>query len=44
VFGNKAMRRILGLKREAVTGGWRKVNNGQLHNFHLSPSNIRVNK
>jgi hypothetical protein len=32
------LRRILGLKRDEVTGGWRKLHNEELHNLYSSPS------
>jgi hypothetical protein len=43
-FGNKVLRRILGLKRDEVTGGWRKLHNEELPNLHYSPSIIRMIK
>jgi hypothetical protein len=39
VFENRVLRRILGLRRDEVTGGWRKLNE-ELHNLHSSPSNV----
>jgi hypothetical protein len=36
--------RIFGPKRDEVTGGWRKLHNGKLHNSYSSPSIIRVIK
>jgi hypothetical protein len=36
--------RIFGPKRDAVTGGWRKVHNEELHGSYYSPSIIRVIK
>jgi hypothetical protein len=39
-FENRVLRRIFGLKRDEVTGGWRKVHNEELHNFYSSPSII----
>jgi hypothetical protein len=33
---------ILGPKREEVMGGWRKLYNGQLHNFYTSTNIITV--
>jgi hypothetical protein len=36
-----ALRRIFGLKRDEVTGGWRKLYNEELHNLYSSPSIIR---
>jgi hypothetical protein len=32
VFENRVLRRIFGLKSEEVTGGWRKLQNEELHN------------
>jgi hypothetical protein len=29
----RVLRRIFGLKRDEVTGGWRKLHNEQLHNL-----------
>jgi hypothetical protein len=31
VFENKVLRRIFGLKRDEVVGGWRKLHNEELH-------------
>jgi hypothetical protein len=44
VFENRVLRGIFGLKRDGVTGGWRKLHNEELHNLHSSPSIIRINK
>jgi hypothetical protein len=44
VFKNRELRRIFGPKRDEVTGGWRKLNNDELHNLYFSPSTIRMNK
>jgi hypothetical protein len=38
------LRRILGSKRDEVTGGWRKLHNEDLHNLYPSPSIIRIIK
>jgi hypothetical protein len=38
------MLRILGPKREEVTGGWRKLHNEELHNLYSSQSIIRMIK
>jgi hypothetical protein len=38
------LRRIFGLKRDEVMGGWRKLHNEELHNLYSSPSIIRVMK
>jgi hypothetical protein len=44
VFENRVLRRILGPKRNGVTGEWRKLYNEELHNLYSSPSIIRVIK
>jgi hypothetical protein len=31
VFENRVLRRIYGPKREEVVGGWRRLNNEELH-------------
>jgi hypothetical protein len=31
MFGNRVLRRIYGLKRDEMTGGWRKLHNEKLH-------------
>jgi hypothetical protein len=33
VFGNRVLRRIFGLKRNEVIGGWRKLYNEELNNL-----------
>jgi hypothetical protein len=38
VFKNWVLRRIFGLKRDEVIGGWRKLKNYELHNLYSSPS------
>jgi hypothetical protein len=35
VFENRMLRRIIGSKRDEMTGGWRKVHYEELHNFIL---------
>jgi hypothetical protein len=35
------LRRIFGTKRDEVTGEWRKLHNGELHNLYSSPDIIR---
>jgi hypothetical protein len=42
VFENRVLRRIFGTKRDEVTGGWRKLDNEELHNLYSSPSIIRI--
>jgi hypothetical protein len=44
VFENRVLRRIFGLKRDEVKGGWRKLHNEELHDLYLSPSIIRIIK
>jgi hypothetical protein len=38
------LRRILGPKRDKVTGDWRKLHNEELHNLYSSPNIIRMIK
>jgi hypothetical protein len=44
VFAGRVLRRILGPKRDEVTGDWRKLHNEQLHNLYSSPNIIRMIK
>jgi hypothetical protein len=41
VFENRMLRRVFGPKRDEVTGEWRKLHNGELHNLYSSPNIIR---
>jgi hypothetical protein len=41
VFENRVLRRIFGPKGDEVTGEWRKLHNGELHNLYSSPGIIR---
>jgi hypothetical protein len=41
---NGVLRRIFGLKRDEVTGGWKKLHNEELHNLCTSPNIIRMIK
>jgi hypothetical protein len=41
VFENRVLRRIFGTKRDEVTGEWRKLHSGELHNSCSSPNIIR---
>jgi len=36
MFGNRMLRRILGPKREEVTGEWRRMRNEELHDLYAS--------
>jgi hypothetical protein len=38
------LRRIFGLERDEIIGGWRKLHNQELHNFYSSPNIIRMLK
>jgi hypothetical protein len=44
VFENRVLRRIFGLKRDEVTGEWRKLHNEELRDLYSSPSIIRIIK
>jgi hypothetical protein len=37
VIENRVLRKIFGLKRDEVTGGWRKLCNEELHDLHSLP-------
>jgi hypothetical protein len=41
VFENSVLRRIFGHRRDEVTGEWRKLHNGELHNLYSSPDIVR---
>jgi hypothetical protein len=41
VFEYRVLGRIFGPKRDEVTGEWRKLHNGELHNLYSSPDIIR---
>jgi hypothetical protein len=43
VYKNRLLRRILGPKRDEMTGGWRKLHN-ELHGLYSSPSIISMIK
>jgi hypothetical protein len=38
VFANRVLRRIFGLKRDEVTGGWRNLHKEELCGLYFSPS------
>jgi hypothetical protein len=42
VIENRVLRRIFGLKRDEVTGEWRKLHNEELRDLYSSPSNNHV--
>jgi hypothetical protein len=41
VFENRVLRRIFGLKRNEVTGEWRKLYNEERNNLYSSPNIVR---
>jgi hypothetical protein len=41
VSENRVLRRIFGPNRDEVTGEWRKLHSGELHNLYSSPDIIR---
>jgi hypothetical protein len=44
VFETRVLRRILGLKREGVARGLRRMHNEELCNLYTSPNSIRLFK
>jgi hypothetical protein len=44
VFENRVLRRILGPKRDEGKGGWRKLDNEELHNLYSSPNITSTSK
>jgi len=44
VSENRVLRGIFGLKRDEVTGEWRKIHNEELNDLYCSPNIIRVIK
>jgi len=44
VFENMVLRRILGPRRDEVTGEWRRSHNEELNDLYSSPSIVRVIK
>jgi hypothetical protein len=41
VFENKVLSRVFGTKRDEVTGEWKNLHSGELHNLYSSPDIIR---
>jgi hypothetical protein len=41
LFENRVLRRIFGPTRDEVTGEWRKLHSGELHNLYSSPDITR---
>jgi hypothetical protein len=44
VFEKRVLRRIFGLKRDEVTGEWRKLHNEELNDLYSLPSIVRIMK
>ena len=44
VFENMVLRRIFRLRRDEVTGEWRRLHNEELNDLYLSPNIVRVIK
>jgi len=44
LFESRVLRRIFGLKRDEVTGEWRKLHNTELSDLYSSPNIILVIK
>jgi hypothetical protein len=42
MFENRVLRRLIGLKRDDVTGVWRKLHSEELHNLYSLSSTIRT--
>jgi hypothetical protein len=44
VFENRILRRVFRLKRDEVTGKWRKLHNEELNDLYCSPDIVRLIK
>jgi len=44
VFENRVLRKIIGSKRDEVTGEWRELHNEELNDLYCSPNIVRVIK
>jgi hypothetical protein len=42
VLENRVLRRMFGLRKDEVTGGWRRLHNEELRDLYSSPSIIRM--
>jgi hypothetical protein len=42
VFESRVPRKIIGPKRDEVTGGWRKLHNEEVHDLYSSPNVSRM--
>ena len=43
VFENRVLRKIIGPRKDDVTGEWRKLHNEELNDLYSSPNIVRVN-
>jgi hypothetical protein len=41
IFQNRVLRRMSGPKRDEVTGQWKKLHSGELHNLYSSGDIVR---
>ena len=44
MFENRVLRRVIGPKRDEVTGEWKKLHNEELNDLYCSPNIVRVVK
>ena len=44
VFENRVLRKVIGPKRDEVTGEWRKLHNEELNDLYSLPNIVRVVK
>jgi len=44
VLENRVLRKIMGSKRDEMTGEWRKLHNEELNDLYCSPNIFRVIK
>ena len=44
MFENRVLRRVSGLKRDGVTGEWRKLRNEELNDLYSLPNIVRLIK
>jgi hypothetical protein len=44
IFENRVLKRIFGLRKDEVTGEWRKLHKEELHDLHSLPNIVRVIK
>jgi hypothetical protein len=41
---NRMLRKICGMKRDKIIGGWSKLHNAELHNLYSSPNIFKIVK